>query len=104
MSQFLTNEHVVPVLHPQDSLATILDRLDGSSYPVLPVVDENNRLLGVVDLEGTHFALKSPHAAPLIVAEDLMRNSIRPLRPDDRLDHALELFVENDLSGAPDRR
>ena len=30
----------------------VLDRLDGSLYTVLPVVDAENRLLGAVDLEG----------------------------------------------------
>ena len=78
----------------------MLDRLDGSAYPVLPVVDEQDRLLGVVDLEGIHFALQSPHAVPLLVVEDLIER--RPAAtPDDRLDHALELFVENDLMALP---
>jgi CIC family chloride channel protein len=101
VSQFLTGGRAVPVLHASDSLTTVLDRLDGSAYPVLPVVDADGRLLGVVDLECTHLALQSPHAAPLIVAEDLMRSNVRPLAPDDRLDHALELFVENDLLALP---
>ena len=30
-----------------------------------------------------------------------MRNKIRPLTPDDTLDRALELFVENDLLVLP---
>ena len=38
---------------------------------------------------------------PLILAEDLMRSDIRPLTPDDTLDRALELFVENDLLALP---
>jgi CIC family chloride channel protein len=99
--QFLAAGRATVVLHPDDSLATVLDRLDASGAAVLPVVDDENRLLGVVDLEGTHFALQSPHAAPLIVAQDLMRDNVRPLVPDDRLDHALELFVENDLPALP---
>jgi CBS-domain-containing membrane protein len=38
---------------------------------------------------------------PLIVAEDLMRSDIQPLTPDDTLDRAQELFVENDLMTLP---
>jgi CBS domain-containing protein len=38
---------------------------------------------------------------PLILAEDLMRTDVRPLTPDDTLDRALELFVENDLLALP---
>jgi CBS domain-containing protein len=61
------------------------------------VVDGENRLLGVVDLEESHLASRSPSLTPLVLAEDLMRTGIRPLTPDDTLDRALELFVENDL-------
>jgi CIC family chloride channel protein len=101
VERFLTPGQAVPTLREGDSLATVLDRLDGSPYSVLPVVDEQDRLLGVIDLEGIHFALQSPHAVPLLVVEDLMRGNVRPLTPDDRLDHALELFVENDLLALP---
>jgi predicted transcriptional regulator len=37
----------------------------------------------------------------LVVAEDLMRSDVRPLTPDDTLDRALELFVENDVMALP---
>ncbi len=37
----------------------------------------------------------------LVVAADLMRTDVTPLHPDDRLDWALELFVENDLLALP---
>jgi CBS domain-containing protein len=37
----------------------------------------------------------------LIVAADLMRSGVTPLKPDDRLDRAMELFVENDVLALP---
>ena len=89
------------VVHPGDSLAAVLDRLDESLYPVLPVVDAENRLLGVVDLEEAHQAAHAGDLGPLLVAEDLMRSDVRPLTPDDTLDRALELFVENDVLALP---
>ena len=61
------------------------------------MVDGENRLLGVVNLEEAHLASQLPSLTPLVLAEDLMRTGIRPLTPDDTLDRALELFVENDL-------
>jgi CIC family chloride channel protein len=99
--QFLTPRHGAPTLRPDDPLSTVLNRLDVSRYSVLPVVDAANCLLGVVNLEEVHLAAQSPHATPLILAEDLMRSDIRPLLPEDRLDRALELFVENDLPALP---
>ena len=79
----------------------VLDRLDGSLYPVLPVVDAENRLLGVIDLEEAHQAAYADGLGPLVVAEDLMRSDVRPLTPEDTLDRALELFIENDVMALP---
>ena len=89
------------MLHPIDSLQTVIERLGDAPYHVLPVVDGENRLLGVVDLEEVHFASQAPSLSPLIVAEDMMRSDVRPLTPDDTLDRAQELFVENDLLALP---
>lgn len=101
VTQFVSSGVPVIVLHSNDSLATVLDRLGGVPFPVLPVVDRDSRLLGVVNLEEVHQASQEPSLKPLIVAEDLMRSDIRPLTPDDTLDRALELFVENDLLALP---
>jgi CBS domain-containing protein len=35
------------------------------------------------------------------VAEDLMRSDIVPLRPEDPIEHAMELFAESDLLVLP---
>jgi len=89
------------LLHPNDPLGTVIDQLSASAYPVLPVVDGDHRLLGVVNLEEVQLVSQSPHVRPLVLAEDLMRSDTRPLQPDDQLDRALELFVENDLLALP---
>jgi len=91
----------VPVLHRADSLPTVLERLDRSRFPVLPVVDGENRLLGVVNLEEAHLASTQPDLGSFVVVDDLMRSGVVPLTPDDQLDRAMELFVENDLLALP---
>jgi CIC family chloride channel protein len=101
VGQFLTPDTPVPSLSPSDTLATIIDRLAQSPYTVLPVVDANRRLLGVVNLEEVHQASLAADLRPLLVAEDLMRPVDNPLLPDDRLNEALEAFVENDLLALP---
>jgi CIC family chloride channel protein len=99
--EFLVREQVFRVVYPGDSLAAVLDRLDASLYTALPVVNLENRLLGVIDLEEAHQAAHAGDLAALVVAEDLMRSDVRPLTPDDTLDRALELFVENDVMALP---
>ena len=89
------------LLYPEDSLDTVLDRLATTPYEILPVVDAQGCLRGVIGLEEAHPASHEPALRPLVLAEDLMRGDIRPLTPDNTLDHALELFVESDLSALP---
>jgi CIC family chloride channel protein len=101
VNEFLSPQRTTAVLHPGDPLDTVLDRLDAAPHAILPVVDGENRLLGVVNLEEVHIASNEPALKPLILAEDLMRTDVRPLTPDDTLDHAQELFVEDDLLALP---
>jgi CIC family chloride channel protein len=101
VSEFWSPQQSTAVLHPGDSLDTVIEQLSAAPYAILPVVDVQNRLLGVVSLEEVHPASIEGALKPLILAEDLMRTGVRPLTPDDTLDLALELFVENDLLALP---
>lgn len=108
--QFLDPRQEVPALHPADRLPEIIDRLGKTPFHGLPVTDDQGRYLGMVSLEEVHLASQSPPLSSLLVAEDLMRSDITPLAPDDRLDRALELFVESDrldlpiVDGTPQQR
>jgi CIC family chloride channel protein len=99
--QFLTPTQEVPLLHADDSLPAVLARLSGTNYHAIPVVDGDNALLGIVSLEEVYIASQSPNLAGLVLAADLMRTDVTPLQPDDRIDRALELFVESDLLALP---
>jgi CIC family chloride channel protein len=101
VSQFVILGQPFPSLKPEDSLAAVIERLSGTDYSALPVLDKEGRLAGVVSLEEAHLASQSPNLRSIIVAVDLMRSDITPLQLDDRLDRAIELFVENDLVALP---
>jgi CIC family chloride channel protein len=90
-----------PVLRLDDPLPTVIDRLGDSGLPALPVVDDANRLQGMVVLDEVHLAARADHAGTWLLAADLMRPGVEPLIPDDRLDRAMELFVEQDLLALP---
>lgn len=96
VKQFLTPQQEVPTLRASDRLPDIIERLASGPYHGLPVTDEAGRYLGMVSLEEVHLASLSPHLGPLVVAADLMRDNVPPLTPEDRLDQALERFVESD--------
>ncbi|HVX14421.1 MAG TPA: chloride channel protein [Pirellulales bacterium] len=101
VGQFIALPQEFPMLLPADPLAEILKRFSRSMCHSLPVADADGHLLGVVVLEDVHLASQSPHIGTLVVAADLMRGDITPLRAQDRLDHALESFVENDQPELP---
>jgi CIC family chloride channel protein len=84
-----------------DSVQRVIDRLSESGISALPVVDAEGRLLGVIDVQNAHIASQGAHSATLLIAADLMRADVVPLTPDDTLDQAQELFVDNDLLALP---
>ena len=90
-----------PKVQLGDSLGAVVERLTHSGFPVLPVVDAESRLLGIVDLEEISLALQLSDMGRWILAADLMRTDVSPLAQSDELDRAMELFVENDLLALP---
>ena len=101
VEQFLTLPQDVPVLHPEDNLAQVLDRLSNTPYSTLPLTDEEGHFLGIVTLEQVHLASQLPDLQMILLAADLARTDVEPLHCGDPLDRALELFVENDLDELP---
>jgi CIC family chloride channel protein len=101
VEQFLKPQDHVPVLHAGDRLESVLERLASTHFASLPVTDEQGKFLGMAGLEEVHLASRFPNLSPLVVAADLMRADVVPLHPGDRLDRALELFVQNDLLELP---
>jgi CIC family chloride channel protein len=101
VAQFLTPPQQLPMLRPADRLPQVIEQLTNTTFYALPVTDEAGRLLGIVSLDEVHRASQLPNLFPLVLAADLMRSDIAPLHPDDRLDRALELFVESDLLALP---
>ncbi len=99
--QFLGKTAPAPALHPDDNLQRVLAAFDGTTFSVLPVIDGQAHVVGVIDLEEVHLASHSPHLTPWLLAADLMRGNVTPLTPEVRLDAAMELFVENDLLALP---
>jgi CIC family chloride channel protein len=101
VGQFLGSGSAILTLRPNDPLSVIFALFDRSSYPIMPVVGDDNSLLGIVGLDELHLAAKSVSSETLLVAADLIRTDIRPLHEDDQLDVGMYLFAENDLLVLP---
>lgn len=101
VGQFLTGTVTVTMVHPHDTLSEALDRLSHTTHAVLPVVDHDRRLVGMLSLEDLNQASQSTSGRPWVLVADLMRTRIVPLRPQDSLDTAAERFAESDLPDLP---
>jgi CIC family chloride channel protein len=99
VAKFVKTNSPVHMLGVRDSLPTIIERFGNSRFGVLPVVDGEQRLLGIVNLEDVLLGTQAD--AQLIVAADLMRTDVAPLLADDPLDVAQERFVESDVLALP---
>jgi CIC family chloride channel protein len=99
VAQFLRPGAKVPSLVPGNGVETVLQRFAESRLGVLPVLGENGRLLGIVNLEDVLIATQAE--AQLIVVADMMRTDLIPLVADDPLHVAQERFVESDVLALP---
>lgn len=99
--QFLKPGAGIPVLQPTSPLSVIVARFDRCPYSVLPVVGDDNALLGIIGLDELNQVLTSSDSGPNLVAADFMRTDVQPLRADDQLDAGMQLFVTNDLLDLP---
>lgn len=88
----------VPRLRPDGPLSAAEEALRGRPHLVLPVVDAEQRLLGVIGLEELY--PPAPDQAGKCVA-DRMRKDISPLTPTDHLARAIELLMQTDLWAMP---
>jgi CIC family chloride channel protein len=87
-------------LKPGDTLHTVFGRFDHSTVTVLPVVDDLQRLLGVVELEEVYLASQTPTVQGLLLAADLM-SEVTPTVPEETLESVYSVLVENDWMALP---
>jgi CIC family chloride channel protein len=91
----------MPMLRPGDSLSVIFRRFDDATIAVMPVVDDENRLVGIIDLEEVYLASHAPSLLPLILAADLMHTDVTPLLADESLENVYAAFVESGHQALP---
>lgn len=101
VGQFLKTEPSLNRLSPEMTLGKVIEQFDHAKYPVLPVVEIDGTLAGIVNLEDVHIASREEAVLAGLPVVDIMRSDVTPLVSQDRIDRALELFVENDLLALP---
>jgi CIC family chloride channel protein len=86
-------EHEAPIaVHPDTPLGELRTLFAESHHAVFPVVDDDGRLVGVVDEPALREAVASPDLDDLVVAADLIGDT-PTLLPDEPLRDAMEKLV-----------
>jgi CIC family chloride channel protein len=91
----------VPPMRETVSLREIADRFLASSNNFLPIVDGQQRLIGVVALQDLKAFLNNNEQLAGVIALDLMRSPPKCLTPGQRLLDALPLVLESELCNIP---
>jgi CIC family chloride channel protein len=101
VSQFIELSSPLSMLKAQDPLSRVLELFNSAADSVFPVVDDQQKLLGVIYRDDTHLVSHTLAVRPLVLAVDMMHTDVTPLTPDDTLERASEMFVVNDLPALP---
>jgi CBS domain-containing protein len=91
----------IPPLRENTAFRQIADRFLTSSNNFLPVVDENNRLLGVVALHDLKEYLNAGQELNSVIAFDVMRPPPKCLIPSQTLPDVLPILLESDVQHVP---
>ncbi len=89
----------MPVVNVRTPIHDILDALTASEAMVLPIKDDNNKLVGLVSLYDVRSFLHDD-SSPLIIAADIM-SPLYVLHLNDTLERAFEYFIESGLPEIP---
>lgn len=90
-----------PVFHPETSFDQILNVFMNSTYSTFPVVDNGNRVVGIIALRDLRPVLFNQDIAPLLVAADVMSENVFVLQPGETLEQALQKMDLDDSELLP---
>ncbi|PLX97658.1 MAG: chloride channel protein [Desulfuromonas sp.] len=83
-------------------LGAVLKKAEDSHYPHFPVVDEKDRLVGILsmsDLRG--FLAEIGELSELVVVSEIMTTRVIIMRPEDNFEKAFEIFEGKQISTLP---
>lgn len=91
----------VMTIHEETLLQSVLTRISESSQSTFPVVDAEERLMGLLSLDHIRAMLAEPHLANLLIARDISQSPAERLYTDETLNLALRKFVATDNEELP---
>ncbi len=91
----------VPVIRAHTGFEEILNILMNSSLVTFPVLDDKDKLIGIISLRDLRPVLFNRDLAPLLVAADVMSENVFVLNPNDTMGDALHKMELDDSELLP---
>jgi len=83
-------------------LVDILEKAEKSPYPHFPVLDHQDRLVGIMSMSDLKsFLAEVGDLGKLVVASEIMTKRVVIVRPDDNFETAFEIFEGKQISTLP---
>jgi len=82
-------------------LHSLAQRFATSPWIYFPVLDEHERMVGIISLNDIRTVLMEEELARLVVVADLMTREVITVFPDDTLNRAMEQFGRKDIEQMP---
>ena len=87
---------------PEDNLAEVVSILWHSDYGAVPVVDEENTLLGIITDRDICMALSTnPRLASDVKVKEVMSKEVHSCHADDNIHSAMELMMRHRVRRLP---
>ena len=90
-----------PTVGPKDSISKVLDLILMSGVEAIPVVDKKRRVVGIISEYDILKSFKESLKFRKLRARDVMRKSITPVKPKDRIGKALRLMQFHRIDRLP---
>ena len=82
-------------------LHSLAQRFATSPWIYFPVLDDDERMVGIISLNDVRTVLMEEELARLVVVADLMTRDVITVYPDDTLNRAMEQFGRKDIEQMP---
>jgi len=85
------------ILHPQITLREIMQNIVHSKRNLFPVVDNDEKLLGVITLDNIREIMLNRDVYDVILAYEVMTTDFQSIDINEDINYALEVFEENNV-------
>ncbi|MGZ4099368.1 MAG: chloride channel protein, partial [Bacteroidia bacterium] len=88
-------EHDFALLHPEDKLRSIINVIKHSKRNTFPVVNKNNKLVGIIQLDSIKEEMFNPSLYDKFTAKELMEKPIAQIKHDEDIFSIMKKFEQS---------